>query len=86
MAPMGMLLEINRDFPFQIPLPFDEAGMEVLEWLDDAPFESDMYVDLPENWLLKRRRIRFVAEAVTNAVLAGPLALSRRPVVSCLLF
>jgi hypothetical protein len=35
---MGVLLEINRDFPFQIPLPFDDAGMEVLEWLDDALF------------------------------------------------
>ena len=23
--------------------------MEVLEWLDEAPFEWDMYVDLPEN-------------------------------------
>jgi hypothetical protein len=27
---MGVLLEIHRDFPFQIPLPFDDAGMEVL--------------------------------------------------------
>jgi hypothetical protein len=42
---MGTILEINRDFPFQIPLPFDEAGMEVLEWLDEAPFEWDMYVE-----------------------------------------
>jgi hypothetical protein len=23
--------------------------MEVLEWLEDAPFEWDMYVDLPAN-------------------------------------
>jgi hypothetical protein len=46
---MHALLEINRDFPLQIRLPFDDAGMEVLEWLDDAPFERDMYVDLPEN-------------------------------------
>jgi hypothetical protein len=30
---MGVLFEINRDFPFQIPLPFDDAGMEVLESL-----------------------------------------------------
>ena len=49
---MGVLIEINRDFPFQIPLPFDEAGMEVLEWLDDASFEWDMYVDLPANCIL----------------------------------
>jgi hypothetical protein len=40
--PMGALLEINRDFPFQIALPFDDAGMEVLEWLDGAPFAWDM--------------------------------------------
>jgi hypothetical protein len=46
---MGVLLEINRDFPLQISLPFDEAGVEVLEWLEDAPFEWDMYVDLPAN-------------------------------------
>lgn len=46
---MSALFAINRDFPFQISLPFDEAGMEVLEWLDDAPFEWDMYVDLPAN-------------------------------------
>jgi hypothetical protein len=46
---MSVLLQINRDFPFQIPLPFDEAAMEVVEWLDDTPFEWDMYVDLPAN-------------------------------------
>ncbi|HXL66760.1 MAG TPA: hypothetical protein VN938_17060 [Xanthobacteraceae bacterium] len=46
---MGVLLEINRHFPFQVALSFDEAAMEVLEWLDEAPFEWDMYVDLPEN-------------------------------------
>ncbi len=44
-----MLFEINRDFPFQVALSFDEAAMEVLEWLEDASFEWDMYVDLPEN-------------------------------------
>jgi hypothetical protein len=46
---MGVLFEINRDFPFQVALSFDDAAMEVLEWLDEAPFEWDMYVDLPEN-------------------------------------
>ena len=46
---MSVLLQINRHFPFQVPLSFDEAAMEVLEWLDDAPFEWDMYVDLPAN-------------------------------------
>ncbi len=34
---------------FQVALSFDDAAMEVLEWLDEAPFEWDMYVDLPEN-------------------------------------
>ena len=46
---MGLLFEINRGIPFQVMLPFDDAVMEVLEWLDEAPFEWDMYVDLPEN-------------------------------------
>ncbi len=46
---VGVLFEINRDFPFQVALSFDEAAMDVLEWLDDSPFEWDMYVDLPAN-------------------------------------
>ncbi len=46
---MTVLFEINRDFPFQVALSFDQAAMEILEWLDDAPFEWDMYVDLPAN-------------------------------------
>jgi hypothetical protein len=46
---MGVILEINRDFPFQVALSFDEAAMEVLEWLEGCPFEWDMYVDLPAN-------------------------------------
>ena len=46
---MSVTLRINRDFPFQVQLSFDEAATEVLEWLDDASFEWDMYVDLPAN-------------------------------------
>jgi hypothetical protein len=46
---MSVLLAINRDFPFQVPLSFDEAAMEVLSWLEDSAFEWDMFVDLPEN-------------------------------------
>jgi hypothetical protein len=42
-----MIFEINRDFPFQVALSFDEIAMEVLAWLDDRSFEWDMYVDLP---------------------------------------
>ena len=58
---MGVLLEINRDFPFQIALSFDEAAMEVLEWLDEVPFEWDMYVDLPAN------SIRYCFRAAADA-------------------
>ena len=49
---MSVVLQINRDFPFHVGLSFDEAAMEVIEWLDDAPFEWDMYVDLPANCIL----------------------------------
>jgi len=45
---MSVILAINRDFPFQIALPFDEAAMDVLDWLEGQTFEWDMYVDLPE--------------------------------------
>ena len=58
---MTVLFEINRDFPFQVALSFDEAAIEVLEWLDDASFEWDMYVDLPANCI--RYCIRTVADA-----------------------
>jgi tripartite-type tricarboxylate transporter receptor subunit TctC len=39
---MGMIFEINRDF--QVPLSFDEAAMEVLDWLEECKFEWDMIV------------------------------------------
>ncbi len=58
---MTVFFQINRDFPFQVALSFDEAAMEVLEWLDDASFEWDMYVDLPENCI--RYCFRTVADA-----------------------
>ena len=58
---MSVLLQINRDFPFQVALSFDEAAMEVLDWLDSATFEWDMYVDLPENCI--RYCFRSVADA-----------------------
>jgi hypothetical protein len=60
---MSVVLQTNRHFPFQIPLPFDDAGMEVLEWLDDAQFEWDMYVDLPANPI--RYCFRSLADATT---------------------
>ncbi|MGB6939870.1 MAG: hypothetical protein WBE14_25010, partial [Xanthobacteraceae bacterium] len=46
---MGVIIEINRDFPFRLPLSFDEAAMDVLDWLEECGFAWDMYVDLPEN-------------------------------------
>jgi hypothetical protein len=46
---MSIIFEINRDFPYQVPLAFDEAAVDVLDWLDGSAFEWDMYVDLPEN-------------------------------------
>ena len=42
-----MIFAINRDFPYQVALSFDEIAMEVLAWLDDRSFEWDMFVDVP---------------------------------------
>jgi hypothetical protein len=42
---MSVIFEINRDFPYQVALSFDEIAMEVLARLDDRSFEWDMYVD-----------------------------------------
>jgi hypothetical protein len=58
---MSVLFAINRDFPFQVALSFDEAAMEVLDWLDDASFEWDMYVDLPAD------SIRYCFRSVPDA-------------------
>jgi hypothetical protein len=46
---MSVVLEINRYFPYQVALPFDEDAMDVLDWLEGSKFQWDMYVDLPEN-------------------------------------
>ena len=46
---MSVILEINRDYPYQVALSFDDAAMEILDWLEGCDFEWDMYVDLPEN-------------------------------------
>jgi hypothetical protein len=46
---MSVILEINRDFPYQVALSFDEAAMDVLDWLEGCDFQWDMYVDLAEN-------------------------------------
>jgi hypothetical protein len=39
---MSVILRINRDFPFQVALDFDEAAMDVLDWLEGQVFEWDM--------------------------------------------
>jgi hypothetical protein len=49
MRDMGVIFEINRDFPYQVPLSFDDAAMEVLDWLEESGVVWDMYVDLPAN-------------------------------------
>ena len=46
---MSVILEINRDYPYQVALSFDDACMDILDWLKGCDFEWDMYVDLPEN-------------------------------------
>jgi hypothetical protein len=46
---MSVIFEINRDFPYQVALAFDEDAMDVLDWLEGCEFQWDMYVDLPEN-------------------------------------
>ena len=58
-----MLFEINRDFPYQVALSFDELAMEVLAWLDERTFEWDMYVDLPASEV--RYCFRTLADATT---------------------
>ena len=60
-AAMSVLFEINRDFPYQVALSFDEAAMDVLDWLEECDFEWDMYVDLPEN------TVRYCFRTVSDA-------------------
>ena len=45
---MSVIFEIDRDFPYQVALSFDEIAMEVLAWLDERSFGWDMYVDMPK--------------------------------------
>jgi hypothetical protein len=46
---MSVLLAINRDFPFQVPLSFDEAAMEVLNWLEN-PKAPAVKREAEEDW------------------------------------
>jgi hypothetical protein len=59
---MSATLQINRDFPFQVALTFDDAAMDVLDWLEGQATEWDMYVDLPENTI--RYCFRSLADAL----------------------
>ncbi len=59
---MSVVLQINLDFPFQVALAFDEAAMDVLDWLEGQSFEWDMYVDLPAN------TIRYCFRSVVDAI------------------
>jgi hypothetical protein len=62
---MIVVLEINRDYPYQVALSFDAAAMDILDWLEGCDFEWDMYVDLPENTV--RYCFRTLADAFGNA-------------------
>jgi hypothetical protein len=58
---MSALISINRHFPFQVPLLFDETAMDVLNWLEGGDFEWDMYVDL------KSKCIRYCFRTLEDA-------------------
>src|SRR5580658_8975224 len=58
---MSIIFDINRDFPFQVAMTFDEIAMDMLDWLDSAVFEWDMYVDLPDN------TVRYCFRRLTDA-------------------
>ena len=58
---MSLIDEINRDFPYQIALSFDEETAGVLEWLDAYARPWDMYVDLPAN------RVRYCFRNLADA-------------------
>jgi len=46
---MSLIPQINQDFPYHVALSFDEAAMDILDWLEECGFEFDLYVDLPGN-------------------------------------
>ena len=43
---MGLIDDINRDFPYQVTIPLDDDLEGVLDWLDGRLGRWDMYVDL----------------------------------------
>jgi hypothetical protein len=60
-AGMSVVFDINRDFPFQVALTFDEIAMDMLDWLDSCSFAWDIYVDLPAN------TVRYCFRTLTDA-------------------
>jgi hypothetical protein len=44
-----------------VALSFDEAAMELVDWLEGSSFEWDMYVDLPAN------SVRYCFRTAANA-------------------
>ena len=36
---MSVILEINRDYPYQVALSFDDAAMDILDWFEECDFE-----------------------------------------------
>ena len=69
---MSAIPEINRDFPYQMALSFDDAVMEVLDWLDECGFTWDMYVDLPANTVRYCFRTLQDAAAFTGQFVDAP--------------
>jgi len=43
---MGLIEDINRDYPYQVIIPLDDDLEGVLDWLDSRLGRWDMYVDL----------------------------------------
>jgi hypothetical protein len=60
-AGMSVIFDINRDFPFQVALTFDDIAMDMLDWLDGCAFAWDIYVDLPAN------SVRYCFRTLTDA-------------------
>jgi hypothetical protein len=50
---MAIIDDINRDFPYQVTLSFDDDAAGVLDWLDTRLGRWDLYVDL------KQQKIRY---------------------------
>jgi len=45
---MAIIDDINRDYPYQVTLSFDDDAAGVLDWLDARLGQWDMYVDLKQ--------------------------------------